>query len=370
MERRAGNYRGPEQSRTEQIGRIWKERIGQARECRVIPEDRLQEQRFHPDYLLDREYRDAQRLKRDLLRQYQGRTIQEITGGRPYRSTGGACLVLQHEYAVNLGNRPGPRGVLDRLRRDLKLVFGIRQETEKALKDSGIHTVDDLADHPRFGDGAREVIDLLDRGDRLELFNLISFRYTRSHPHLLGLSGLQELEQLVFLDIETMGLFQRPIILIGVAVVRDGRIRVSQYLARDIPDEPAAISGAISHLSCNTALVTYNGKCFDVPYISERAAYYRIAADLSRPNYDMLFFARRLYRQQLPDCRLCTLEQHLLRAGRTNDVPSALVPEFYETYLRTGNPGPLVPILEHNRQDLVTLANLFFMISTEWWSCL
>lgn len=367
---RTGDCRDREQIRPENIGRIWKRRIGQAGECRIVPEDRPQEQWFRRDYLLDREYRDAQRLKRDLLRQYRGCTVQEITGGRPYRSAGRTCLVLQHESAIKLRDRPGPGEVLERLRSDLKLVFGIRQETERALKDSGFRTVDDLAAHTRFGDGAREVADLLDRGDWLELFNLISFRYTGSHPHLLGLSGLHEIEQLVFLDIETMGLFQRPIILIGVACVRDGRIQVSQYLARDIPEEPAAICGAISHLGRNTALVTYNGRCFDVPYISERAAYYRIAADLSRPNFDMLFFARRLYRRQLPDCRLSTLEQHLLRTGRANDVPSALVPEFYETYLRTGNPGPLAPILEHNRQDLVTLANLFFLLSTEWWSCL
>jgi uncharacterized protein YprB with RNaseH-like and TPR domain len=37
-----------------------------------------------------------------------------------------------------------------------------------------------------------------------------------------------------------------------------------------------------------------------------------------------------------------------------------MVPEFYETYLRSGNCGPLVPIVEHNRQDVISTARLFF----------
>lgn len=353
----------------ERIGRIWREKIQQAREYRIIPEAHPPERGFQANYLLNQEYRDAQRLKRDLLRQYQGSTIQEITGGQVAENERGVCLALQDDCDVDPAHRPNSSEILDRLVRDLKLVFGIREETEKALKISGYQTIEDLAGHPRFGDSARSVLEILRRGDPAELFNLITFRYARSHPHVLSLSGLHGIEQFVFLDIETMGLFQRPIILIGVAAVRCGRIVVYQYLARDIPEEPAAIRAALSHLKPNTALVTYNGKCFDVPYIGERAAYYRLAADLGQPNFDMLFFARRSYREQLPDCRLCTLEQYLLGTERTNDVPSALVPEFYETYLRTGNPGPLVPILEHNKQDLITLAHLFFKLSTEWWSC-
>jgi hypothetical protein len=42
-----------------------------------------------------------------------------------------------------------------------------------------------------------------------------------------------------------------------------------------------------------------------------------------------------------------------------------MVPEFYETYLTSGNPGPLVPIVTHNRQDLVSLARLFALLRGE-----
>jgi hypothetical protein len=88
--------------------------------------------------------------------------------------------------------------------------------------------------------------------------------------------------------------------------------------------------------------------------------------DLERSHFDVLHFSRRAWRGQFPDCRLTTLERNLFGIERADDVPSSLVPEFYETYMRTGNAGPLIPIVEHNRMDLVTLANLFSRLHEEW----
>jgi hypothetical protein len=79
---------------------------------------------------------------------------------------------------------------------------------------------------------------------------------------------------------------------------------------------------------------------------------------LQRAHFDVLHFARRKWRYETPDCRLHTLQEFLLGA-READIPSALVPEFYETYLRTHNVGPLLAIVEHNRQDLIGLAHIF-----------
>ncbi len=352
------------------IGKLWRGKLEQQGEYLITPAPAPDDQRLPgAGYLFDQEYHSAQRLKQKLLRQYRGSSIDEITRGRAAITAKGSCLALQDQVAVVLNSRQESKAVLDLMLEDLKLVFGIREETERALKSAGYRTIEDLAAHPRFGDRAREVMNLLHQGALPDLFNLVVFRHTRSHPHLLGLSGMHRIERFLFLDIETMGLFQRPIILIGVAVVEDGSIQVTQYLARDIREEPAAICATLSHLEGLAGVVTYNGRHFDLPYLEERAAYYRLVADLGLPNFDLLYFTRRYYREQLPDCRLCTLEQHLLGQERFDDVPSALVPEFYETYLRTGNPGPLVPILEHNKQDLVSLVNLFIRLSAELSPC-
>lgn len=108
-------------------------------------------------------------------------------------------------------------------------------------------------------------------------------------------SAFYDVENLIFLDIETMGLFSRLIVLFGIARISEGKIYTYQYLLRNISEEPAALISGLSHLSEKVALVTYNGKAFDIPYIQERAAFYRIKADLRNPNFDMLHFARRAW---------------------------------------------------------------------------
>ena len=63
-----------------------------------------------------------------------------------------------------------------------------------------------------------------------------------------------------------------------------------------------------------------------------------------------------------------TLEKYLLDIERIDDVPNTLVPDFYETYLKTENPGPLIPIIDHNKQDLISLASIFSRLWDEWLS--
>ena len=135
---------------------------------------------------------------------------------------------------------------------------------------------------------------------------------------------------------------------------------VHQYLVRDIPEEEAALIATCEHLAGDSpALVTFNGKSFDLPYIKDRLAYYGMRIPESIPHYDVLHFSRRQWRDQFPSLRLSALESEVFGISREDDVPGQMVPEFYETYLRTGNCGPLVPIVEHNRQDVLSLAMLF-----------
>ncbi|MHA1146538.1 MAG: ribonuclease H-like domain-containing protein, partial [Candidatus Helarchaeota archaeon] len=81
--------------------------------------------------------------------------------------------------------------------------------------------------------------------------------------------------------------------------------------------------------------------------------------------FDLLHFSRRAWKDMLPNCKLSTLETCLLGLEREIDLPSALVPEFYETYSKEQNPGPLVPIVEHNKQDLISLVCIFSKLR-EW----
>jgi hypothetical protein len=124
-------------------------------------------------------------------------------------------------------------------------------------------------------------------------------------------------------------------------------------------EELPSLSAVHEILGEDRVIVSFNGKSFDIPYLAERSAYYGRPARIGNPHYDLLAFSRRQWKNRFQDCRLCTLEKNLLGIERRGDIPSAMVPEFYEAFLTSGNPGPLYPIVTHNRQDLVSLALLF-----------
>jgi hypothetical protein len=200
------------------------------------------------------------------------------------------------------------------------------------------------------------------------LQNWLWRRLPKSHPLVHYLAGFCRDEDFAIVDIETLGLFGRPIILLGVAFPRKGKISTHQYLLRDISDEVGALWAFISTLRADQSFITFNGRSFDIPYIQQRLAYYGMDASLNHPHFDLLHFTRRALRSKLENCRLETVEQYL-GLQREINIPSALVPHFYQTYLRTQNIGPLVPILEHNKQDLLTLAHLFSKLYEEWDVC-
>ena len=89
-------------------------------------------------------------------------------------------------------------------------------------------------------------------------------------------------------------------------------------------------------------------------------------ADINKYHLNLLHFSRRAWKSKLPNCKLQTIEKHLFNFEREDDVPSSMVPSFYKTYNETGNIGPLIPIVEHNREDVVTLARILLSLHKEW----
>ncbi len=350
----------------DQIGREWHRRIGNLREYDVVRDGESADAELFDAHLFYSEYDRARELKHRLLETYRDTPLDVLFDGREERNDAGTCYLV--ESAEPLEMRAGGREeVLATILADLTLVRGIGECTQARLRQQGYRTIADLAMHPKYGCEAAVLLRRVSLGSTADLMQYIARRHQASHPLVLATSRFHDPEDFVFLDIETLGLFSRPIILIGVAEMCGAAITVRQYLLRTIDEEEAALSATIGHLARkNACLVTFNGKAFDLPYVRDRLAYYGIAAELGMPHFDALHFSRRCWKKKLASCRLTALETAIFGIERRDDVPSQMVPEFYETYLRTGNAGPLVPVVEHNRQDLVTLARLFNHLREEW----
>ena len=179
----------------------------------------------------------------------------------------------------------------------------------------------------------------------------------------------------LFIDLETTGLSGGAgtvAFLVGCGYFDLGAFQVRQFLLTSYASERALLSAVARFFEGADMLVTYNGKTFDIPVMETRWSFHRMEApgfsSAGVPHFDMLHPARRLWRNRVAPrdsrmadqseegCRLSTLERVLFGVERVGDVPGSEIPGRYFQFLRSGDPRPLEPVLEHNRIDLVSLA--------------
>ncbi len=302
----------------------------------------------------------AEALREDLLERYEGSDLTSETGLEVVNSEYGAFLhgeeVVDKKFVKP---EPSARDLLS----DLKLIYGIGEVRERELKDNGYEAVDDLIDHPRWGKRASSLLNEIGNGDPVRTYDLLSRWKPSSHPDFLQFSGLFREEDFAFVDIETMGLSNQPIFLLGLAHPDGGEARVHQFLARDPSQEVAALNAFTDYMDERRLVLTYNGLRFDAPYIERRLAYYGINWRFTQPHIDLFRFARNTVCQCTRNCKLGTVESSVLGVDRDLDVPSSQVPDFYRTFIDTGNPGPVLPVLSHHRQDMLSLFDLYRVLA-------
>jgi uncharacterized protein len=171
--------------------------------------------------------------------------------------------------------------------------------------------------------------------------------------------------QYLFLDTETTGLAGAGTLafMVGLAYFEAEAMVVRQFFLRDHGDEPAMLRFLAELVTQKAALVTFNGRSFDLPLLDNRFLMNRLdglAGDLlERPHLDLLLPARRLWRQRIGSCALGSLEQHVLGLTRTEeDVPGWAIPGLYLDYLRSGDARPLLRVFYHNRIDMLSMVTL------------
>lgn len=176
--------------------------------------------------------------------------------------------------------------------------------------------------------------------------------------------ALAALAPAAYFDTETTGLSTGAgtvIFLAGVARVVGRQVIVRQFLLPDYPHEPALLRALATDLEAFSRLVTYNGRAFDMPMLAARLTFhglFREQASIPALHDDLLPDARRLFRRPLGGARLADVEAGVLGVRRSSDCPGSEVPMRYFGYLRGGSPDILAEVLDHNFQDVVSLALL------------
>jgi uncharacterized protein YprB with RNaseH-like and TPR domain len=164
----------------------------------------------------------------------------------------------------------------------------------------------------------------------------------------------------VYIDTETTGLSGGSgtlAFLIGLAVVEHDVLVVTQYLVTRFAGEAEMLKAFARMLTTDDRLVSYNGKSFDLPLMITRYQMQGVSHPFDGlPHLDLLHPVRRLFNKQWPDCRLKTVEERLLGLQRQNDLPGSEAPAAWVDYIRHGRAEQLIRVVEHNRQDLVSLA--------------
>jgi len=166
---------------------------------------------------------------------------------------------------------------------------------------------------------------------------------------------------LLCLDTETTGLATAAgtlAFLVGLGWWEGTTFRQRQLLLPDHPDEPALLDELAGHVGRRGWLVTYNGRSFDWPLIVARFRLARQGPPELSGHLDLLPLVRRVFRHRMTNARLQTVEASVLGRPRHEDVGGWEIPTRYLDFVRGGSAAPLVEVVQHNEEDVLSLARL------------
>jgi hypothetical protein len=277
------------------------------------------------------QYKNAFKLRKKLLLSCEGKSLEDVFKGTELSTEGGTCYNIKNESKLKF-NTLSIEKARKKILSDLKLLSGVGDVKAHKLRSEGFHSIEDLIEHDTHKGEARKLLKIIDDCDTCKTADWISDWYPNSHPLVLFSSSFNDESDFIFLDIETMGLYNQPIILLGLAWVSGKKISVNQYLCRSLRDENAVLSSFLYHVVPECVYVTFNGQTFDIPFIINRMKNYNIRRDLDNLHFDLLHYSRRAWSDELPNCQLTTIEKYIFGIDRKDDIPSGLVPEFYRNY--------------------------------------
>ncbi|MHA2392383.1 MAG: ribonuclease H-like domain-containing protein [Promethearchaeota archaeon] len=305
-----------------------------------------------------------------LVKQYQGKTLEELyqENHQIIKNRMGEFMELiwqEKSFPCDLNLCITRKKLLY----NLKTVHYIGDFIENRLKGRGIRTLKDLRFlNLRYRESANYILNLIKRKD---YENLSKNRYIDD----LDVSFCFNIEELLFLDIETLGLYNNALIIVGLGFYKNQKYEIHLFFARNLEEEIAICEHLKEEiLPSFKCFISYNGKRFDIPYIANRFLYYfdenPMIYETDTPykvsnskfhHIDLYQICRRRFRGIFERYTLTNIEEHLLDMKRENELPSSMVPLCYKKYQT--NPkrytGLIKECIEHNYFDVYSMPLIF-----------
>jgi len=173
------------------------------------------------------------------------------------------------------------------------------------------------------------------------------------------------------LDIETTGLSpaSSKIILGGLISITEDGLLFQQFFAESLNDEAQLLEEYLSAINELDAVVTFNGRHFDIPYIKKRAVINRLPSEVINDmpfNLDLYLAIKDFseLKKVLPNLKQKTVENYFgLWQNREDEISGAESVDLYYEYLVNRDSALKEKILLHNSDDLLQLYRLIPILS-------
>lgn len=174
---------------------------------------------------------------------------------------------------------------------------------------------------------------------------------------------MEHKQQPLFFDIETTGLSAdiSAITLIGCCDM-DGNI--TQWFNEDGFSQKQILSDFLTFIKSYDTLITFNGKTFDLPFLSSKIKEFKLNASFDRYEHLDLYQILKPYKNLwgLKNFRQKDLEEYL-GFHRTDKLSGKKLIKTYQNYLEKGNTKDKDAVLLHNKEDLLGLRDIYSLMS-------
>lgn len=173
-------------------------------------------------------------------------------------------------------------------------------------------------------------------------------------------------------DIETSGLspYDSKVILTALLVPNENGVRITQFLAEDPFEEDRVLAATMDFIANEKIdyLITYNGATFDIPFTAKRLDALRLPYSMDRYDLDIYKFLKSatILPDTLDSLSQKSIERYLCIGGdRMDTISGRESVRLFQEYAVTGNATLEDMILTHNREDVLQLMKILFLLGQD-----